>query len=1658
MIINSFTNTSRDINRRVTVICRLWYRLVVLTLVLSLGLVTNASAVTFDHQTKKAHERPAWLDKLENQINYEEMMSGMEGRQDRLDNTYLKLMGRLQGKIKEHTSPASSGGGFHDSWSAHQLQQSYLLGPSEAAEKIFKAAHCPSNAPVKKYDVTAINVEITLNQWGDYYPGYMYVLDENIDQVRKDEKINAKAREDENDPGTISNGLQGDVIQPLVLRANQGDCVRIHFTNQVEDEDAGFQVNGSAMIISSSGLPASAASKGAITASGESQDFEWMIPIDEQEGSHMIQSHAGRDPSALGLIGAFIVEPMGSKYLDPWDSKPTESGWEVMITNDGKMDFREFVLFYHEVGDESFRPLNRFGEMIPQRDPLTDAYRPSARAMNYRSEPFGINNLAQQEKKFHYEDESLSYSSYTFGDAPTTIPRSYLGDPAKFRLIHGGGEVFHSHHPHGGSIRWTRSPNREVSLNNLTKAAYDGPVKYPVVRTTSDRVDVEVIGPSEALDLETECGSGLCQRLAGDFLFHCHVAHHYVAGMWGYWRVYNTLQNGNYPFGSTDIMRPLAELPDRKGRIPQGVSSDKIAGKTMDWFGTKFKVVKKGKSDWTKDTRVVNIKDWVKYMLPPQGRPGHTDDEKGQILSYDGSVWDYAWKGNKALSERESTDKNPKFKPPHPGKRHPIQFSPLTGKLAWPHMTPHFGKRVPFARNHGGAPWLEPFHMQTDPGVITKTESGSARSGPDMENTGGAKPGEQGRWSLCPPGAGRKQYNLHFINTPIELSGAIGKTPPVIDKYGLIYVIDEDMAEVKADPKKAIPLVIRANVYDCVDVLLTSEWDDDDFTNFQMSKVNIHPHFFQFDNQASDGVISGFSYDQSMRSYLQFDKKMKDGHHVGMPVPMNAKLLKSTKSGDKTVEIEMAHHSTPYHVGADIIVGIEVPNGKDARWIKSITPDPNKGFAKDHKYKITFTEGMTHAHKAGQIVSTEYVRYRWWVDVDVGLVFWHDHAFGATTWPHGGIGSTIVEPWGSTYHDPQTGKQIRSGVVADIHGTEPFAYGRNGSFRELVAQLHDTVPHTAQLVTAGNPPGLSRENAIAAGQSISFQMPTTMLEVAFPHLNGGTHTSGGGFNFRAASLSARLRSNPDPSKLFSSKVHGDPSTPMLRAYLGDSIVFRILHGMMNETHTFVVSGHGYRPERYDPQSRVTNALHIGIAERYDLATTAGGYQQMAGDYIYYDGRTSHLSEGSWGIIRVHDKLQKDLKPLPGNKKPKRSAKQLCPKGAPVKNFSVVAVNTALKFNPNAEDEIEVDFERKLLLANTDAKIFALEGEMAKAAADGRRPHPLTLRANIGECVKIKLTNRLKKGNASLHANNIAFDPLDSQGINVGNNPGDQTVKPGKSKVYTFYAHPDYNINGALLWDFGNLTGNVRDGLYGGIIIGPKGSVYRDPETGKDISLGNSWKADVIIDKSYPENQNLENYRDFALYFQDEDNILGTSFMPYLQNVAGLTGVNYRLEPWTYREDEGCELGNMFTACVAADNDPATPLIKAHAGDRVMINIFGAHNEQNQMFNLDGHQWRRHLNQEGSDMIDVEEFGGGEYIQAFIKAGGTYNNPGTYLWLNARTPYQQAGQWGYFKVLPPGERSILPLGGASSKGVKTASSPQDDRNVVSKVKEDRLSMR
>jgi hypothetical protein len=1256
-----------------------------------------------------AHNQPAWAEQLKGQTIVEDAKEGHVERTAMMERQHQRIMEKINEQMVHDAEVQRTGGQYNNVNMMHQYgagNQDLLLMSNSGAEPVSSmGGKCPASAPVRSYDVSAINVEITLNMWLDFYPGYMYVLTENIDKVRAEETKNKDARDVEGyNPGGVMNGLQNQWIQPLVLRGNQGDCVKLTLRNQLEgEEEVSLNIHGSSMVMAATGQPATTTNPDSIAAKGKAVEMEWYIPPTQQEGSRQFHSYSNdRELTVMGLFGSFVIEPKGSEYLEPLgtgDPQPTKSGWQAIIKNGAGPDFREFVLFYHEVGDEAFRPLNKKGDFIPQRDPLTDVYRPVARALNYRSEPFGVDNMQTQHEYFGFEDESMAYSAYTFGDPATTIPRSYLGDPAKFRLVHGGSEVFHSHHPHGGSIRWPRSP-RAIDEMPLWHTAKNGPVKYPVIRTKSDRVDVEVIGPSETMDLETECGSGLCQQLAGDFLFHCHVAHHYIAGMWGYWRVYNTIQQGA---NHNDVMPDLLELPDRKGRIKVGITSDELIGKTVDWFGKQFTIIEKGKTDWKASPAIVTLKDWVEMQFPPQGLPGHKKDEREQTRSYDASVLNWGWQGNRAMTEPENTVPNPRYQSAHPNERLPIVFEPLTGKVSWPHLKPHFGRRVPFSKGHNPSPWLEMIHLEED---------GLPSSYP-------AKPGENGRWSLCPENAGSKKYNVHFIHTPMMLADKQGDTPAIMDEGGLIYVLHEEEAAIRKNNDLKFPLVVRSNIYDCVDWMLTSEWDDDDFGNFHASKVNTHWHFLQFDNQSSDGVITGFSNEQSVRPFTMLEKKTDKG----LPLPLNTTFTKAGKKGDRVITLKNA---AQYHPGIEILIGADNVGGNEVGRIQSIKGN-----------EITLVRPLKNDHPVKDIVTVEFVRQRFWVDSDVGTVFWHDHALGRITWGHGGFGTMIVEPVGSTYHNPKTGAPIRSGPLADIRTAEPVGYGVNGSFRELLVQLNDSVPHTINIVTAGNPPGQPVEVALEAGKTISFPIPDHIKMTPMPFLNGGTHTTGGSLNFRAEPISGRMAANPDMSKLFSSAVHGDPYTPMVRAYLGDTVVFRLLQTMTNESMVWTLSGHTYLTERYAGDANRKNSIHVGIAERYDLVVPqAGGPRLQAGDYIHFNGRSSKFSEGAWGILRVLDKDVSDLQKLPAgysgrNEIPKAPA--VCPAEAPVKNFNVVAIDfPSMKLNPKAPDAIEVDFERTIQMVNPDAKIYTLEEDVS-AVASGAQPMPLTLRANVGDC-------------------------------------------------------------------------------------------------------------------------------------------------------------------------------------------------------------------------------------------------------------------------------------------------------------------------------------
>ncbi len=1479
--------------------------------------------------------------------------------------------------------------------SAHVMQQGVLLVADDQDKvKVTQGARCPANAPVRAYDITAMNIEITVNRFGDFYPGYMYALTSDVAGVREEEAKNKAAR-DSNDPtfagGAISNGLQGDLIQPLVIRANQGDCLRITLRNQIADEPTNMIINGSQMLVASTGKPANATNPEASVPAGKTGDFEWYIPIDLQEGGRAFHSHASRDQYSLGMLGSLVVEPRGSRFLSPFTGEEMKSGWEAMIDVANGSDFREFVIFYHEAGDETFRLLDRKGDMLPQRDAHTDTYRPAARLLNYRSEPHG-ERLEMQEHLIGFADESQGYGSYTFGDPATTIPRSYLGDPAKFRMI-GGSEIVHSHHLHGGSIRWARQPGTSKLDPTLSK---NGPVKFPAISDTSDRLDVQSIGPSEIYDQVIEGGSGGLQALAGEFVFHCHIPQHYVTGMWGFWRVYNTLQAPGF---QTDVMKALVELPDRKGKIKQAVSSDKLVGTTVDWYGGKKYEITKDKTDWKANPVKVSIKDWVEYMLPPQGLPGKTEDQVKQAQAHDATVVNWKWDGTKALNEPETPHKWADYVSPTPLQRPAITFDPQTGKLAFPWLRPHLGKRPPFAPNHGGAPWLEPFRVRED----------------GTRGTEPPAPGAQGPWSLCPENAPRKYFTIHSITLPITLKPATPKASAVVDPIGMIYVLHEEEDEVRKNPKKQVPLVIRGNVHDCVDVIFKNEIPDDARTGWA-NKINLHPHFFQFDTSASDGPTIGFSYDMSLRAFTMLEDPQPD---KGMPLPGNTTITADTKAGAHSLAVKNA---AKFHVNTELGVGMDDPKYFEVARIKDI-----KGNT------ITFDRPLKYAHKKHDIASVEFIRERWYVDADLGTVYWHDHVFGTDTWGHGLFSAFITEPPRSTYHDPVTGKELRSGPIADIHTLEPVSAHIRGSFREVMMHIMDSNARSAELITTDNPQ--ARMGAVTVDGPPSHQFPEKINKSAMTFLNGGEATTGSGYSMRVEPFSVRLANDPDPSKLFLSGIHGDPGTPLLRAYLGDPILVRALVGSANEVHTWHVTGHWFPMERYATMAMPRSTVHLVIGERYDPAIpAAGGPQKQAGDYLYYSGRASHFAEGSWGLFRVFDEAQADLKPLPNREEIQKSASSVCPADAPVKSFNVSAIDHVIRYHDAAPETMEVDLERKMIFENKQGKMYVLDEDRAKVKSGELKASPLTLHVNVGDCVKINLKNEMAKERAGFHVDMMAFDPKDSFGGNIGKNQGDQTIAPGQSKTYTYFAHPEYGELAALIQDFGNVVENPRNGLFGSIIVGPKGSRYRDPVTGQDISMKSSWQADVLVDRTIPGNDTRKNYRDFSLMFQDEDNIVGVSFMPYIQQVAGISAVNYRSEPTNWRMEKGCTVFEVFY-CTKAGELPVTPLLQAHVGDPVAVHVLGAFSEQVQLFTVDGHEWPHEPYMQGADQVSTMEFGGSEVINAYLTggAGGPNRIVGDYMWKNQRPGFANAGQWGLFKVLPLGDQKILSLTSQASAG-------------------------
>lgn len=380
----------------------------------------------------------------------------------------------------------------------------------------------PSSTFVRNFDIEAISIPIVYNKYGDHDPnGMIYVL-------KKDsERIQQKAKEN----FAMDPPQPYKEVQPLVIRANEGDEIRINFYNKL-DRNTSMHVQGLRYdVLTSDG--ANVGNNPDTTA----QNFIQYVWYAEKEGvylfSDMGDPRGSEDGTNVhGLFGAVIVEKPQSTWFDPVTGEEIESGLFADIYNPASPAFREYAVFFHD----ELEIKNKDGQQPV--DPHTGLPNGTT-GISYRSEPMR-NRLPLEEIHHVVTGEDISMSSWPYGDPAPPILRAYAGDPSKIRLIHGGVKETHVFHLH--NHQWRLDP--------------DDP--------KSTIIDSISISPQECYTLDILYGAGSLTRTIGDVIFHCHLYPHFHEGMWTLWRIFDRLEDGTgeYPDGTPiERLLPLKDRP-----------------------------------------------------------------------------------------------------------------------------------------------------------------------------------------------------------------------------------------------------------------------------------------------------------------------------------------------------------------------------------------------------------------------------------------------------------------------------------------------------------------------------------------------------------------------------------------------------------------------------------------------------------------------------------------------------------------------------------------------------------------------------------------------------------------------------------------------------------------------------------------------------------------------------------------------------------------------------------------------------------------------------------------------------------------------------------------------------------------------------------------
>jgi len=668
------------------------------------------------------------------------------------------------------------------------------------------------------------------------------------------------------------------------------------------------------------------------------------------------------------------------------------------------------------------------------------------------------------------------------------------------------------------------------------------------------------------------------------------------------------------------------------------------------------------------------------------------------------------------------------------------------------------------------------------------------------------------------------------------------------------------------------------------------------------------------------------------------------------------------------------------------------------------------------------------------VLPGETITYQWYSEVELRGTFFHDHMFANSHQQHGVFGAINIEPRGSKHLDPYTQKPIRRGTKAVI--SNPLI----PDFRELTMFVHDFALLYDKDGCPLNPPPFPS----------SPEDPGVM-----------------GINYRNEPLQFRVgKPDCDPAYVFSSYMHGDPVTPMLETYNGDSVRIRLLDGAHEESHSFNLHRQRWFEERRDLDSDLIQFQHIGISEHYTLEFFIDGQGDF--DMLYHFGSVDDLWLGLWGLIRTYGSEVPHLKPLRDQmpppprttplprttgEAPPRAEHPGCPApaDAPVRKYEVVAMQTPIIYNEAGDHD-------------PHGIVFALAEDVEAIRSGALNPEPLILRGNVGELIEVTLYNHLFEplrddvvhgypfvpvetpfpvsNRISLHPQLLLYDVNGSDGATVGFNP-DQTVGPGECITYRWYV--DVEVGACNLWDMADLRNHRHHGAFGVFVGSPRGSKYLDPVTREEVRTG----SQIIV-----SNPLLGEYREFVLAMQDgirlvdKEGRLIIDPEPVFQEPAeeledfedqGSRGFNYRSERFRHRLLREPDISKVFSSKV--HGDPATPVFLAYPGDPVVFRfVCPADRARAHTFVLHGHHWQRVADDMNSRHLSVRNsisIGTADDLYLDFGAGSMFGIPGDYMYRSGLIRWDvELGVWGIFRVLDEYTPLLAPL----SQDVREACEP------------------